>query len=109
MTRVSRTTSARISAVVSDVDGTLVTDDKRLTAPAQATVAELHARGFTFTRGLGPWIDVDGGQNSENAALAGAAGPNAIVAGSAIFGPDGYAAANTRIGNGASHKMAVAQ
>jgi Cof subfamily protein (haloacid dehalogenase superfamily) len=49
MTRVSRTPSARISAVVSDVDGTLVTDDKRLTARTKASVAELHARGIAFT------------------------------------------------------------
>lgn len=36
------------SAVVSDVDGTLVTDDKRLTACAQAAVAELRASGIIF-------------------------------------------------------------
>jgi HAD superfamily hydrolase (TIGR01484 family) len=41
--------SAKISAVVSDVDGTLMTDDKRLTARAQAAVAELHAHGIIFT------------------------------------------------------------
>jgi Cof subfamily protein (haloacid dehalogenase superfamily) len=41
--------SAKISAVVSDVDGTLMTDDKRLTARAQAAVAKLHARGIIFT------------------------------------------------------------
>jgi Cof subfamily protein (haloacid dehalogenase superfamily) len=40
---------AKISALVSDVDGTLVTDDKRLTTRAQAAVAELHARGIIFT------------------------------------------------------------
>jgi hypothetical protein len=39
----------RISAVVSDVDGTLVTDDKILTPRAQAAVADLHARGIIFT------------------------------------------------------------
>jgi Cof subfamily protein (haloacid dehalogenase superfamily) len=39
----------KISAVVSDVDGTLVTDDKILTARAQAAVANLHARGIIFT------------------------------------------------------------
>jgi Cof subfamily protein (haloacid dehalogenase superfamily) len=41
--------AAKIAAVVSDVDGTLVTDDKILTARAQAAVAELHARGIIFT------------------------------------------------------------
>jgi Cof subfamily protein (haloacid dehalogenase superfamily) len=41
--------ATKISAVVSDVDGTLVTDDKRLTARAQSAVAELRARGIIFT------------------------------------------------------------
>ena len=36
------------SAVVSDVDGTLVTDDKRLTTRAQAVVAELRASEINF-------------------------------------------------------------
>src|SRR3984893_3138935 len=54
MTPLSRTPlpripATKISAVVSDVDGTLVTDDKILTARAQAAVAELHARGIIFT------------------------------------------------------------
>jgi Cof subfamily protein (haloacid dehalogenase superfamily) len=49
MTPFSRRPSTKISAVVSDVDGTLVTDDKILTARAQAAVAELHARGIIFT------------------------------------------------------------
>jgi hydroxymethylpyrimidine pyrophosphatase-like HAD family hydrolase len=39
----------KISAVVSDVDGTLMTDDRRLTPRAQAAVAKLHARGIIFT------------------------------------------------------------
>ena len=39
----------KISAVVSDVDGTLVTDDKTLTARSRAAVAELHAAGVAFT------------------------------------------------------------
>ena len=46
MTRIPAT---KISAVVSDVDGTLVTDDKILSARAQAAVAELGARGILFT------------------------------------------------------------
>jgi len=44
-------------------------------------------------RGLSPAIEVDGGQNGENAALSVAAGANAIVAGSAIFGSNDYASA----------------
>jgi Cof subfamily protein (haloacid dehalogenase superfamily) len=39
----------RISAVVCDVDGTLVTDNKILTVRSQHAVAELHARGIIFT------------------------------------------------------------
>ncbi|HEX3710579.1 MAG TPA: Cof-type HAD-IIB family hydrolase [Pseudolabrys sp.] len=41
--------AGKISALVSDVDGTLVTDDKILTERAQAAVVELHARGIKFT------------------------------------------------------------
>jgi Cof subfamily protein (haloacid dehalogenase superfamily) len=44
-----RPPSTKISTVFSDVDGTLVTDDKRLTPRAQAAVAGLHARGIIFT------------------------------------------------------------
>ena len=44
-------------------------------------------------RGLDPVIEVDGGQNCENAGRAIEAGANAIVAGSAIFGAHDYAAA----------------
>ena len=39
----------RCSAVISDVDGTLVTDDKVLTTCAQAAVAELRASGILFS------------------------------------------------------------
>jgi Cof subfamily protein (haloacid dehalogenase superfamily) len=39
----------KCSAVISDVDGTLVTDDKVLTARAQAAVAELRATGIIFS------------------------------------------------------------
>jgi Cof subfamily protein (haloacid dehalogenase superfamily) len=53
-------TPTGIRAVVSDVDGTLVTSGKTLTKSAQAAVAELRARGIGFTiissrppRGLG--------------------------------------------------------
>jgi len=49
VTALSRIPPAKIAAVVSDVDGTLMTDEKQLTARAQAAVAELHARGIIFT------------------------------------------------------------
>jgi Cof subfamily protein (haloacid dehalogenase superfamily) len=49
MTSSHRLPSAKISTLVSDVDGTLVTDDKILTARAQATVRELRANGIIFT------------------------------------------------------------
>jgi hydroxymethylpyrimidine pyrophosphatase-like HAD family hydrolase len=39
----ARASPFKCSAVISDVDGTLVTDDKRLTPRAQSAVAELHA------------------------------------------------------------------
>ena len=39
----------KCSAVISDVDGTLVTDDKILTARAEAAVAELRANGIVFS------------------------------------------------------------
>ncbi len=59
-------------------------------------------------RRLDPWIEVDGGENGENAALAVAAGANAIVAGSAIFGSDDYADAIARIRNSTAHMKVVA-
>jgi ribulose-phosphate 3-epimerase len=61
------------------------------------------------SKGLDPWIEVDGGQNGDNAGLAVDAGANAIVAGSAIFGAPDYAAAVGRIRNSTSQKKAVAQ
>jgi Cof subfamily protein (haloacid dehalogenase superfamily) len=45
----ARPSAFKCSAVVSDVDGTLVTDDKRLTARARAAVAELRASGIAFS------------------------------------------------------------
>jgi ribulose-phosphate 3-epimerase len=54
-------------------------------------------QGLCVSNGLDPWIEVDGGQDSENAALAVDAGADVIVAGSAIFGSDDYAAAIARI------------
>jgi ribulose-phosphate 3-epimerase len=50
-------------------------------------------RDMCDARGLDPVIEVDGGQNAENAGQAVAAGANAIVAGSAVFGQADYAAA----------------
>ncbi len=40
---------SRISLVISDVDGTLVTPDKRLTEASRAAVAQLAARGIAFS------------------------------------------------------------
>ena len=64
MTPAARLRSTTISAVVSDVDGTLVTDDKILTAPTQAAVARLRQQGIAFAiissrppRGLRMLID----------------------------------------------------
>jgi ribulose-phosphate 3-epimerase len=65
-------------------------------------------RRLCASRGLDPWIEVDGGQNGDNAALAVEAGADAIVAGSAIFGSTDYAAAISRIRSRAIHTMAVA-
>src|SRR6516164_7419791 len=59
-------------------------------------------RRICESRGLSPWIEVDGGQDSENAAQVVAAGADAIVAGSAIFNSGDYAAAIARIRKGAS-------
>jgi ribulose-phosphate 3-epimerase len=50
-------------------------------------------RDICQARGLAPVIEVDGGENSETAGQAIAAGANAIVAGSAIFGSSDYAGA----------------
>ena len=50
-------------------------------------------RRLCVSKGLDPWIEVDGGQNSKNVPLAVDAGADVIVAGTAIFGSDDYAAA----------------
>ncbi len=65
-------------------------------------------RRLCASKQLNPWIEVDGGQNGENAALAVEAGADAIVAGSAIFGSTDYAAAIAQIRNGTRHIKAVA-
>ena len=54
-------------------------------------------RRLCAARGLEPWIEVDGGQNGENAWEAVEAGADALVAGSAIFGAPDYAAAISRL------------
>jgi ribulose-phosphate 3-epimerase len=66
-------------------------------------------RRICASRGLDPWIEVDGGQNGVNAALAIEAGADAIVAGSAVFGSSDYAAAISRIRNNKVHAMEAAQ
>lgn len=62
-------------------------------------------RRLCDAKGLHPWIEVDGGQNAENAGLAIEAGADAIVAGTAIFGSDDYAASIARIRDSAQHGM----
>jgi ribulose-phosphate 3-epimerase len=64
-------------------------------------------RRLCEAKGLDPWIEVDGGQNAENAGLAFEAGANAVVAGSAIFGSKDYATAIARIRNSAARLVAV--
>jgi hydroxymethylpyrimidine pyrophosphatase-like HAD family hydrolase len=48
MTRPSRSPSWKISSVVSDVNGTLVTDQKLLTERTKGAVAA-HSRGIIFS------------------------------------------------------------
>jgi Cof subfamily protein (haloacid dehalogenase superfamily) len=48
MTPLSRHPSTKVRALISDVDGTLVTDDKALTAATRAAVAALRAKGIAF-------------------------------------------------------------
>jgi ribulose-phosphate 3-epimerase len=50
-------------------------------------------RRLCDARGLNPYIEVDGGQNGENAWQAVDAGADALVAGSAVFGSADYARA----------------
>jgi ribulose-phosphate 3-epimerase len=50
-------------------------------------------RAMCAARDLHPVIEVDGGENATTAGQAAAAGATAIVAGSAIFGAQDYAAA----------------
>jgi ribulose-phosphate 3-epimerase len=66
-------------------------------------------RRLCLSRGLDPWIEVDGGEDGEHAAFAITSGADAIVAGSAIFGSRDYEAAIARIRKAALQAMAVAQ
>lgn len=59
-------------------------------------------RAMCTARGLHPVIEVDGGENATTAGQAAAAGATAIVAGSAIFGTEDYAAAIAAIRASAS-------
>jgi ribulose-phosphate 3-epimerase len=54
-------------------------------------------RRLCDTRGLNPYIEVDGGQNGDNAWQAVDAGADALVAGSAVFGSEDYARAIARL------------
>ena len=54
-------------------------------------------RRLCDTRGLNPYIEVDGGQNGDNAWQAVDAGADALVAGSAVFGSEDYARAISRL------------
>ena len=54
-------------------------------------------RDLCDARGLDPWIEVDGGQDGANAARAVAAGADAIVAGTAVFGAPDYSRAIARL------------
>jgi ribulose-phosphate 3-epimerase len=66
-------------------------------------------RRMCESRGLNPWIEVDGGQSGENAARVVKAGADVIVAGSAIFGSDDYAGAIAQIRRSASLVIAPFQ
>ena len=54
-------------------------------------------RRLCDTRGLNPYIEVDGGQNGDNAWQAVDAGADALVAGSSVFGSEDYARAIARL------------
>jgi ribulose-phosphate 3-epimerase len=54
-------------------------------------------RRLCDTRGLDPYIEVDGGTNGDNAWQVVEAGADALVAGSAVFGSDDYARAIGRL------------
>ena len=66
-------------------------------------------RRLCQSKGLDPWIEVDGGEDAQHAPQAIAAGANAIVAGSAIFGASDYRAAIASIRGTASRPKVIAQ
>ena len=66
-------------------------------------------RRLCRSKSVDPWIEVDGVQNGENAALAIEAGADAIVAGSAIFGAADYAAAIARLRHSTVRERVLAQ
>jgi len=66
-------------------------------------------RRLCASKGLDPWIEVDGGQDGDHAALAVESGADAIVAGSAIFGSRDYEVAIARIRASAFQATAVAR
>jgi hydroxymethylpyrimidine pyrophosphatase-like HAD family hydrolase len=51
----ARPSPSKSSALISDVGGTLLTEDKSLTARAQAAVAELRASGIAIISSRPPW------------------------------------------------------
>ena len=65
-------------------------------------------RRLCQSKGLDPWIEVDGGADGEHASAAIAAGANAIVAGSAIFGSNDYRSAIARLRGSAPRMKAIA-
>ena len=66
-------------------------------------------RRLCQSKGLDPWIEVDGGEDAQHAPLTIAAGANAIVAGTAIFGSGDYRAAIARIRGSEARPRVVAQ
>jgi ribulose-phosphate 3-epimerase len=66
-------------------------------------------REICTERDLHPHIEVDGGENTVTAGQAAAAGATAIVAGSAIFGANDYAAAIAAIRTNASAAQSTVQ
>jgi ribulose-phosphate 3-epimerase len=66
-------------------------------------------RRLCQSKGLDPWIEVDGGEDAEHAPLAIAAGANVIVAGSAIFGSSDYRSAIAQIRGSTSRARVAAQ
>jgi ribulose-phosphate 3-epimerase len=67
------------------------------------TLPKIHElRRLCQSKGLDPWIEVDGGEDAKHAPMVIAAGANAIVAGTAIFGAPDYGIAIARIRNSAA-------